>query len=100
MLDASATPKRSAFGSIEPWLPVVVVSITTFSEQALGDFSTLPERLHAEAAASNSVIACFALFGACAHVGLAGFGIGRRHRSEIWLSAERGIFLVLHRNEA
>jgi len=43
--------------------------ITTFSEQVLGDFSTLPERPHAEAAASNSVIACFALFGACGHVG-------------------------------
>ena len=61
-------------GVLSPGSPSIVVSMfpnTTFSEQALGDFSTLPERLHAEAAASNSVIAWFALVGASAHVGLA-----------------------------
>jgi hypothetical protein len=54
--------------------------ITTFGKQALGDFSTLPERLHDEAAASNSAIAWFALVGARAQ-GLAGFGIAAAHRA-------------------
>src|SRR5215831_2434220 len=39
--------------------------------QALGDFSTLPERLQEEVAASNGVIAWFALVGAYAHTAAA-----------------------------